>query len=154
MAGSDLDDPQLPGVKTDITDMNSTLGLSSGLTCPDCGGALWQIDDGNLVRFQCHVGHHYSPESLETQHDARVEEALWSAVRILEERAELRRRMANETHDKGMTVTSESFAEQARSAEMQADQIRDLLARSADGSSSLDRETVDVSTRRKRPRQR
>jgi hypothetical protein len=50
MGDSDLEDPQVPGGKTDIARMNAELGPPSALTCPDCGGALWQIDEGRLVR--------------------------------------------------------------------------------------------------------
>ena len=34
-------------------------------TCPDCGGALWEIQEGRVLRYQCHVGHQYAPENLE-----------------------------------------------------------------------------------------
>ena len=154
MSGNDRDDPQLPGGKTDIADMNSKVGLSSGLTCPDCGGALWQISEGDSVRFQFHVGHRYSPESLVVQHDDRVEQALWTAVRSLEERAELRRRMARQTEAAGLATVSESLAEQAASAEMQADTIRELLARSGGRTSASEVATMELPARRKRPRQR
>ena len=33
------------------------IGARSAFTCPDCGGTMWEIDEGNLVRFRCHVGH-------------------------------------------------------------------------------------------------
>ena len=153
MSRIDLDDPQLPGSKTDIADLNSTLGPASGLTCPDCGGALWQVKDGSLVRFQCHVGHHYSSDSLVTQQDDRVERALWTAVRTLEERAELRRRMASETAAAGLETVSESFAAQASLAEEQANQIRDVLSRPGAPAFASDVETVQLSMRPKRPRQ-
>jgi two-component system chemotaxis response regulator CheB len=154
MGGNDLDDPQLPGGKTNIADMNAKLGLASGLTCPDCGGALWQIQEGTLVRFQCHVGHHYSPDSLMTQHDDRVEKALWTAVRALEERAELHRRMAGQTADAGLSAVAESFAAQADSAEEHADEIRNVLLRSAEGKPAMNVEPVELPPRRKRTRQR
>jgi two-component system chemotaxis response regulator CheB len=154
MGGNDLDDPQLPGGKTNISEMNSKLGLASGLTCPDCGGALWQIQEGSMVRFQCHVGHHYSPDSLLTQHDDRVEKALWTAVRALEERAELRRRMAGQTADAGLSAVAESFAAQADSAEGQADEIRSVLLRSAEGEPTMNVEPVELPPRRKHTRQR
>ena len=145
-------DPQLPGVRVDIAQMNAELGPPSGLTCPDCGGALWHIEDGNLVRFQCHVGHHYSTESLAMQHDERVERALLTAVRALEERAELRRRMASQTEAAGLAAVSESFATQADEAEQQANQIRDVLTHS--DPPTPDAETMELPTRRKRSRQR
>ncbi|HAG83064.1 MAG TPA: chemotaxis protein CheB, partial [Cyanobacteria bacterium UBA12227] len=30
-------------------------GNPAPLTCPDCGGVLWELGDGNLIRFRCHV---------------------------------------------------------------------------------------------------
>jgi two-component system chemotaxis response regulator CheB len=154
MSLTSSDDPQLPGGKTHITRMNSQLGPPSGLTCPDCDGALWQVDDGKLVRFQCHVGHRYSPESLLMQHDDRVERALWTAVRALEERADLRRRMASQTEAAGLAAVSESFAEQAEAAEQQANQIRDVLADSEARPPTPEAPAVALPALRKRPRQR
>jgi len=148
------DDPQLPGVKTDIAEMDSRLGPPSGLTCPDCGGALWQIEEGSLMRYQCHVGHRYSSESLLMHQDEHVEGALWTAVRALEERADLRRRMASQTEAAGLAAVSESFAEQAQHAEEQANQIRDVLARSEGRRPALDVEPEVLPARRKRTRQR
>ena len=153
MGEDDLDDPQLPGGKTDIARMNSELGPPSGLTCPDCGGALWQIKEGQLVRFQCHVGHRYSPESLLTHQDDRVEAALWIAVRALEERAELRRRMSMQTEAAGLSAVSGGFAEQADAAQQHANQIRELLTR-ADAGPPVAAGQIEAFTSRKRPRQR
>jgi two-component system, chemotaxis family, protein-glutamate methylesterase/glutaminase len=147
-------DPQLPGNKVDIARMNAELGPPSGLTCPDCGGALWQTQEGKLVRFQCHVGHHYSPESLATHQHEKVEQALWSAVRALEERAELRRRMASQTEAVGLAAVANSFATQAREAEEQADQIRSVLENSGGRASVPEPEAAELPTRRKRSRQR
>lgn len=42
-------------------------GEVSMFTCPECGGALWQVDQKNLVRFRCHVGHAYNGEHLLAQ---------------------------------------------------------------------------------------
>ena len=36
----------------------------SGFACPDCNGALWELDDGKIIRFRCRVGHMYAAESL------------------------------------------------------------------------------------------
>jgi two-component system chemotaxis response regulator CheB len=69
----------------------------AALSCPSCGGTLWESDADGVGRFECRVGHRYSPASLvEAQGDA-LEDALWAAHRALLERADLARRMATRT---------------------------------------------------------
>jgi two-component system chemotaxis response regulator CheB len=70
------------------------MGTLTAITCPECGGSLWEHDEEGLIRFKCHVGHAYSPESLEVSHGEALEGALWAALRSLQERAELYRRLA------------------------------------------------------------
>src|SRR5262249_30099019 len=36
----------------------------SVFTCPECGGTLWEIAEGGMSRFRCHVGHSFGSESL------------------------------------------------------------------------------------------
>jgi len=36
------------------------LGRRSVLSCPDCGGVMWEIHEGDLARYRCHVGHTYT----------------------------------------------------------------------------------------------
>jgi two-component system chemotaxis response regulator CheB len=38
-------------------------GELSIFTCPECGGAMWQVDEQEVVRFRCHVGHSYYAEA-------------------------------------------------------------------------------------------
>jgi two-component system chemotaxis response regulator CheB len=61
-------------------------GKASGFTCPSCGGARWQVDEGLMSRYECHVGHRYSSESLQRSQDVEVESALWAALRALQGR--------------------------------------------------------------------
>ena len=37
---------------------------SSGLTCPECSGALWEVKQGDLIQYRCRVGHAYSLDSM------------------------------------------------------------------------------------------
>ena len=57
-------------------------------SCPECQGPLWQVEEGELVRYRCRVGHGYSEDSLLIEQGSAVEAALWSALEALEERAE------------------------------------------------------------------
>lgn len=127
MARKNDPETQLPDGKTEVADMNAIFGQPSGLTCPDCGGALWEIVDGTLVRYRCHVGHQYAPDSLLAGQRDAVESALWSAVRALEEHAHLRDRMARRAETAGLMAVSKGFSEKAGHSHRQAQQIRTLL---------------------------
>lgn len=63
-------------------------------TCPECGGSLWERGAGTALEYRCHVGHAWGAESLAYAQDDRVEDAMWTAYRILEENAALSRRLA------------------------------------------------------------
>lgn len=47
-----------------MTDL-SAIGQVSALTCPDCGGALWEISSDPPLRYRCHTGHAYTALSLD-----------------------------------------------------------------------------------------
>jgi two-component system chemotaxis response regulator CheB len=120
-------EPQDPAQETDIEEMNDRFGNPTGLTCPDCGGALWEIEAGELPRYRCHVGHQFTVEGLDAEEQDAVESALWSAVRVLEEHAELRHRMATRAEAAGMAAISSGFAYRALESKQQAHTIRALL---------------------------
>jgi two-component system, chemotaxis family, protein-glutamate methylesterase/glutaminase len=102
-------------------------GRPSGFSCPDCDGVLWQIQDGGLERYRCRLGHAWSPESLLTQQSDALEAALWVALRSLEERAALARRLAESARRRGYTITATRFEEQAAEAQQAARLVRDML---------------------------
>jgi two-component system chemotaxis response regulator CheB len=102
-------------------------GRPSGFSCPDCNGVLWEIQDGDLQRFRCRVGHAWSPESLLTQQSEGLEAALWIALRSLEERAALARKLAAPARRRGHTITASRFEEQAAEAQQAARLVRNLL---------------------------
>lgn len=66
----------------------------STLTCPDCGGSLWEMNDARPLRYRCHTGHAFTARSLEHLQSQTTEHALWSSVRSLQEREVLLRRLA------------------------------------------------------------
>lgn len=106
-------------------------GPPSGLTCPDCGGAIWEQEDGELIRYRCHVGHAYSVDSMVGAQAAQVEAALWTAVRALEEKAQLSRRLEERSRRRGLNRLALRYAEAVQAAELGSSSIRQLLLNGA-----------------------
>jgi two-component system, chemotaxis family, protein-glutamate methylesterase/glutaminase len=102
-------------------------GSPTALTCPDCGGAIWEQVEGELVRYRCHVGHAYTVDSMIGAQAALVETALWTAVRALEEKAQLSRRLAERSRRRGLDRLAQRYAEGVQSAELGSSSIRQLL---------------------------
>ncbi|HEX8833605.1 MAG TPA: chemotaxis protein CheB [Abditibacteriaceae bacterium] len=102
-------------------------GELSRLTCPDCGGSLWEIKENDLIRFRCHTGHGYSAESLLAEQTDSLEEALWSAYRALQESAELANRLAGRAQQRGHGHTEKMFKQQALDTIERAHIIRKAL---------------------------
>ena len=99
----------------------------TALTCPDCGGTLWEFRDGELLRYRCHVGHAYSPESLLTGQGEKLEIALWTALRALEEAADLSRRMSRRAEERGNGKSAGDYEQRAVVQISRANVIRELL---------------------------
>ncbi|WP_099902026.1 chemotaxis protein CheB, partial [Methylobacterium frigidaeris] len=96
----------------------------SPITCPQCGGVLSQVRDGKPLRFRCQVGHALSAEAVAKEQENAVDEAMRVALRIIEERAELVRRMAREGREAGRTAVSAMYEERAAEYRRYADTIR------------------------------
>jgi two-component system chemotaxis response regulator CheB len=82
-------------------------------TCPDCGGVLWQSEQGNLTGFRCYQGHTYASERLLIAKSEALENALWSATRALMERATLNRQLASQLRERGLEARADHLDEQA-----------------------------------------
>lgn len=103
-------------------------GHPSGFTCPECGGALFETSSGQgSIHFRCRTGHAYSPGSLVAKQSTSLEAALWAAIRALEERAALARRIEKRLCDAGRAMSMERFSQRAQSAERHAEILRDVL---------------------------
>ena len=111
----------------DLGTLTEVPGEPSGFMCPECGGALWELNDEGLRAYTCHVGHSFSAEAMLEQHGESAERALWTAVRILEERRVLVRRLAERMEEGGQTRSAKRFAEQASEVGTQAAAIRRLI---------------------------
>ena len=79
----------------DLLQSMDAIGRRTPYTCPACRGTLWHIGTGDPLRFRCHTGHSFTTDALLAGQDEQLEEALWSAVRLLEEKANLYRHLAS-----------------------------------------------------------
>jgi two-component system, chemotaxis family, protein-glutamate methylesterase/glutaminase len=100
---------------------------ASGFSCPNCHGSVWELNDGGLPRIECRVGHAFSIDAFLGEQAIALEDAIWSAINALEERATTLRRFA------GRFVQApkmrQRYLEQAEMVQAQAGLLREGLAR-------------------------
>lgn len=134
--GSDMVDPldkMADRVNTDMAEQvhNQRRGQVSVFGCPECGGPLWQVDETQIVRFRCHVGHIYQAENLLTEQANGLEAALWTAVRTFKERFLLSRQLAERERERGAKDAADRFEEMARQAEHYGKLVQQYLLNGA-----------------------
>src|SRR5829696_1018944 len=122
----------MAGMDPDALEDIDRPGKPSGFSCPDCHGVLFQIDEGQLRRYRCRVGHAWSMDSLLAEHGQAVDGALWMALRSLEEKAALSAQLSATARGSGRMLTAGRFADQAAEAQAAAEVIRRMLADTPD----------------------
>jgi two-component system, chemotaxis family, protein-glutamate methylesterase/glutaminase len=103
------------------------LGEPSQFACPECHGVLLQLKEGSRIRFRCHTGHAYSAESLLAEVDEVTEDALWNAIRSLEESARLRQHLATHAMPRADGAGAALLADAARNAHRRASLVRQAV---------------------------
>ena len=94
------------------------------LLCPDCGGVMSQVRGPGPLRYRCQVGHAKTAEVLASEQENAVDEAMRVALRVIEERAELVSRMAEDGRKTGRRAVAEMYDERAEEYRRYADTIR------------------------------
>lgn len=120
--------------------------------CPDCGGVLTEDREAGVMQWRCRVGHRYSSESLVDAQADLVEEALWAAIRALEDRRALLSRMSAQFESGGQHRSARWFERSALQAARQAQAVRAALATAAattlrrvdDDAEGADDEAADI----------
>jgi two-component system, chemotaxis family, protein-glutamate methylesterase/glutaminase len=105
------------------------IGRRSVLACPDCGGVMWGIDEEDLVRYRCHVGHTYTAEVMSLALDENLRRALASSLRALEDRVALARKLHRQAVDRGHRLLAQNWAEKAHEYEPEMEVIRGSVRR-------------------------
>ncbi|QSB25288.1 chemotaxis protein CheB [Flavobacterium sp. CLA17] len=109
-------------VLSDLPSVNS-LGEQVPFNCPGCGGVLWKMDKGPALRYRCHTGHSYTAAALLAEQTEKIEETMWTALRMFEERKNLLTTIAN--GQKGAMANSAN--ERAKMSQVHIDRIRAIL---------------------------
>ena len=97
------------------SDVIRALAQPVPITCPGCHGVLSEMNDKASLRYRCQVGHGYTADALYTAQEEQVDEALRVALRVVEERVELVRRMERDARGAGRMAVAEMYG--ARGAE-------------------------------------
>ena len=96
--------------------------------CPACGGPLEELSAEALRSYRCHEGHRYTAQALLAGQDEAAERALWVALRTLEERHRMLRRMAHDAQKGGRPRMADRYEERAGETQRHAEKIRTLLS--------------------------
>jgi two-component system chemotaxis response regulator CheB len=110
-------------------DRMDRIGKRSVLACPDCHGSMWEIEEGDLVRYRCHEGHAYTAEVMSLSLDENLRGAFASALRALDERVALARKLESQASAGGRSLSARSWADKAREYEQEAQIVRDSIRR-------------------------
>jgi two-component system chemotaxis response regulator CheB len=145
-----LDDPpELLSLEVELAELDELAmhaveraGVPAGFGCPECHGSMFEIEDGGILRFRCRVGHGWTATGLLVQQAEAMEGALWMALRSLEEKAALSRRLAERAVERGSALTSRRFLLQADEASRSAELVRQLIDARPPFTPVLDEEVV------------
>jgi two-component system chemotaxis response regulator CheB len=119
-------------------------GTALTSVCPECGGVLTEHHRAGVPQWECHVGHRYSPSSLAYAQADRVEQALWTSVRMLRDRGALLNRMADHAAARRQSRSARRFRHQSQDAIDQADVVLEALNQAALGTLQMTAEDEPV----------
>lgn len=109
-------------VLSDLASVNE-LGDQVPFNCPGCGGVLWKVGKDGELRFRCHTGHAYTAAYLLAEQVNKIEETMWTALRMFEEHKNLLTEMARGRKGVGY----QTAIERAKMSQVHIDRIRAIL---------------------------
>jgi two-component system, chemotaxis family, protein-glutamate methylesterase/glutaminase len=102
------------------------MGDPSGFSCPDCAGTLLEVD-AERKRFRCRVGHAWTADALLEAQAGTLERALWTALRTLEEKVSLARKLGMDARNRGSGRLAERYSRTEEESAHAADVLRSYL---------------------------
>jgi two-component system chemotaxis response regulator CheB len=106
--------------------------VPSGLSCPSCDGVLFEVPGEPAPRFRCRIGHAWSPRSLTVEQNTEAEDALWVALRAIEEKTALLRRLAERADEHGQHRSARYHRQRVAESERSAERVRELIRAEAE----------------------
>lgn len=98
----------------------------TAISCPDCGGAIWRMKDVNVERYGCHLGRAFSGDSLLVRNKESLDESLWVALRMLEERKYVLVTLSEEIAVQH-SAKAASYKERADELQVHVERIRQVI---------------------------
>ncbi|MGE5490141.1 MAG: chemotaxis protein CheB [Actinomycetota bacterium] len=100
------------------------IGSRTTFTCPACNGSLWQVGEDEPLRFRCHIGHAFTAKALLAEQTQSLENALWSAIRLMEEKVAFARRMAERRIRLNLPEAAEPYLQYADRLDQEVGALR------------------------------
>lgn len=110
-----------------INDVEKLDVQQSVLACPDCGGNLWEVKNDIITRYRCHIGHAYTERDLVLKQTEMAGATLWTALRMMEERKHLLKKMEMEYGRKGYTTLAADNALKQKEMEHHINMLKEIL---------------------------
>jgi two-component system chemotaxis response regulator CheB len=108
-------------------DIIRPLADPSVYTCPDCGGGLWEIKQKGFHRYRCNIGHAYSENDLVKKQTEELEATLWIALRMMEERNSLLKKIGRQELSKGLAQLASGHFKKATELEKHIANLKELI---------------------------
>jgi len=110
-----------------IDDVRNLGGIQSVYACPDCGGGLWDIQGDIIKRYRCHIGHAYTERDLVLKQAETAGATLWVALRMMEERKHLLRKLEVESKERGYSHMAAGNVEKQAELEGHITKLKEIL---------------------------
>lgn len=113
--------------KGDFMENLKSIANPSTFVCPECNGSLWEVRDAKPRRFRCHTGHGFTLRTLQHAQATATDEALWSALRALQEKQLLLQSFAESHASAGATEEAARLEDEAARTERHGEMLRRLI---------------------------
>ena len=90
---------------------------------------VWEIDEGDLVRYRCHVGHAYTADPMALALDENLRQAFGSALRALEERRALADKLREQAERKRQSHPAASWSRRSKEFQRELGVVRSAIMR-------------------------